>query len=210
MKEVYSAQEILCDYNEIYRYLGYKKTDSSYNVPDEVKGCVGECAREMHKLLKPQAVYEKLDLKVEKDKIYFGQFFLQSKDLAKNLKNCSKVILIALTAGPLVDRLIQKYSKLDSAKAVIYQACGAMFIESFADIFCKKLSEKYESEGYFLHPRYSPGYGDLSLETQKLFFSILSCSQKIALTLNDSLLMTPEKSITAFIGLEKIEEENEK
>ena len=55
-----------------------------------------------------------------------------------------------------------------------------------------------------LKPRFSPGFGDLSLENQKKIFSFLRCSQQIGLTLNDSLVMSPEKSVTAFIGLEKI------
>jgi cobalamin-dependent methionine synthase I len=204
MKEVYSAQQIKCDLNEIYRYLGYKKENGAYNVPSDIKDTICLCAQEMQKILKPQAVYEIFELKNQNGILNFGQYSLISKSLSRNLENCSKVVLFALTIGPLVDKLIQKYSRLDSAKAVICQATGAMFTETFADLFCKTLSQKYAPEGYSLHPRFSPGYGDVPLDTQKLFFSILSCTQKIALTLNDSLLMTPEKSITAFIGLEKI------
>jgi hypothetical protein len=204
MKEVYSAMQIPCDYNEVYRYLGYKIKDGLYEVPDDIKKIIQDCVKEMQKILKPQTVYETFDLKIDNNNIQFGQYSITSADLSRNLKNCSKVILIALTAGPLVDRLIQKNSKLDTSKSVIYQAAGAMFIESFADLICARFKQNYNTEGFTLHPRYSPGYGDVPLETQKLFFTILSCTQKIALTLNDSLLMTPEKSITAFIGLEKI------
>ena len=39
-----------------------------------------------------------------------------------------------------------------------------------------------------------------------IFFRLLNCTQKIGLTLMDSFIMAPEKSITAFIGLEKKEE----
>ena len=52
----------------------------------------------------------------------------------------------------------------------------------------------------FFKPRFSPGYGDLSLEVQKEIFSLLDCPRKIGVSLGDSLLMTPSKSVTAIIG----------
>ena len=42
----------------------------------------------------------------------------------------------------------------------------------------------------------------MSLEVQRHFFSLLPCTQRIGLTLTDSLVMAPEKSVTAFIGME--------
>jgi len=52
-----------------------------------------------------------------------------------------------------------------------------------------------------LKPRFSPGYGDLPLETQREIFDVLDCSRRIGLMLNDSLLMSPTKSVTAFVGV---------
>jgi cobalamin-dependent methionine synthase I len=54
-----------------------------------------------------------------------------------------------------------------------------------------------------LRPRYSPGFGDVPLAVQKTFFEILECQKNLALTLNDSLIMSPEKSVTAFVGVYK-------
>lgn len=53
-----------------------------------------------------------------------------------------------------------------------------------------------------LKPRFSAGYGDLPLEVQKDIFRVLDCPRKIGLTLNDSLLMSPTKSVTAIVGIE--------
>ena len=44
-------------------------------------------------------------------------------------------------------------------------------------------------------------YGDLPLEVQTQFFQLLDCQRQIGLTLNDSLLMTPSKSVTAVFGI---------
>ena len=77
------------------------------------------------------------------------------------------------------------------------QACGAMFVESFVDSFNEKINRDYQGK---TKPRFSPGYGDVPLTVQKDFFRLLPC-QKIGLTLMDNLIMAPEKSVTAFIGI---------
>ena len=64
-----------------------------------------------------------------------------------------------------------------------------------------ELAEAYATEGLSLRPRFSPGYGDLPLEAQESVFKALDCHRKIGLALNDSLLMSPSKSVTAIVGL---------
>ena len=66
--------------------------------------------------------------------------------------------------------------------------------------------QKMESEGWYLRPRFSPGYGDFSLNHQTEIISVLQCPKKIGLTLTDSLLMAPAKSVTAVIGLSRIKQ----
>ncbi|MFQ7401032.1 MAG: vitamin B12 dependent-methionine synthase activation domain-containing protein, partial [Neglectibacter sp.] len=53
----------------------------------------------------------------------------------------------------------------------------------------------------YLRPRYSPGYGDFSLENQRFFFDSLEITKRIGVFLTDSFLMIPCKSITAVLGL---------
>ena len=86
-------------------------------------------------------------------------------------------------------------------EASIYQAAGAAAIEAFLDRYNDKIETQYEAEGISLRPRFSPGYGDLSLEHQKDWFRLLDITKQIGVELTDSLLMTPSKSVTAIIGL---------
>ena len=55
--------------------------------------------------------------------------------------------------------------------------------------------------GTTLKPRFSAGYGDLPLATQKDIFSALGLDKNLGVLLGDGLLMTPTKSVTAFVGL---------
>ncbi|MCR4743042.1 MAG: hypothetical protein K5866_09265 [Treponema sp.] len=196
------AQELKADNSETLHYLGYKKID----IPEEkISKLVEECSSQMQKILQPRACWETFDLKIEKineekTQISFADLSFESKDLGRNLKDCKKVTLLAATIGPQVDSLIRKNQILDPVKAAIFQACGSMFIEVLIDMLNKKIKEEGLSQGYTCKPRYSPGYGDLSLQIQKDFFRLLPCS-KLGLTLMDTLIMAPEKSVTAFIGL---------
>ena len=51
--------------------------------------------------------------------------------------------------------------------------------------------------------RYSPGYGDLALESQREFFRVLNVTKTIGVSLTEGCLMVPTKSVTAFIGMSK-------
>lgn len=130
----------------------------------------------------------------------FADVTLQSRDLGRNLAGCSQVALLAATIGPQVDALIRRYSSLDPVYASILQATGAMFIEELVDLVNSEIKKIAAAQGLKTKPRYSPGYGDVPLQVQKDFFRLLPCT-RIGLTLMDTLIMAPEKSVTAFVGL---------
>jgi len=122
-------------------------------------------------------------------------FETDSKGLAKVIQGADKVVTFAATVGIEYDRLIRRYQRIEPTRALFLQALGAERVEALCDLFCS------EFEGRT--PRYSPGYGDLPLETQKDLFEVLQCEHKIGISLNESLLMTPTKSVTALFGINK-------
>ena len=191
------------DYSEIARYLGYQKVA----VPDEqVSTLIKAAADEMLDVIQPQSVCEKFDLTVEYDEkkdfglVTFSDVTIKSKDLARNLRSCSQIVLFAATLGPQCDQLIRRAQVKDQVKAAVFQATGAMYIEKCVDLLNENIKQDAEAQGKTTRPRFSPGYGDLSLDVQKSFFRLLPC-QRIGLTLMDTLVMSPEKSVTAFVGV---------
>lgn len=202
---------------EIARYLGYKKS----NPPDlTVSTLISECAVQMLAVLKPRAVWEVFEMSISGENgnkgdrprwnngdsphcarcIKFADVEINSVDLGRNLDGCKKVAVLAGTIGPLVDNLIRKMQKTDPVKASILQATGAMYIEKVIDEINLQIKKDASESGMNCKPRYSPGYGDVPLTMQKDFFRLLPCT-KIGLTLMDTLIMSPEKSVTAFIGI---------
>ncbi len=200
------------DMKETARYLGYSKFVS----PDlDVSELLEKAANEMAAVMKPQAVFEVFDLdcpvKPDNDtrepvtfgldpEVSFADVSLHSRDLSRNLSGCTKVALLAATLGPQVDTLIRRHSSMNPVYASILQATGAMFIEELVDLVNSEIKKIAAAQGLKTKPRYSPGYGDVPLQVQKDFFRLLPCT-RIGLTLMDTLIMAPEKSVTAFVGI---------
>ena len=167
----------------------------------------------MRTVLMPKAVYGDFEIirpesekmsdedSVSSGRFYIAGFEINSTTLLRNLKNCSRAIILASTIGSKVDLLIRRSQLRGSIESAVMQAVGAMFIESLTDFLNDTVKKEWAEKGFRCHPRFSPGYGDLSLSIQKNIFSVLPCA-KIGLTLMDTLVMAPEKSVTAFIGVE--------
>ena len=184
---------------EILRYAGAREaTDETVALMDE---CIAlATGKESFKVC-----YTDVEISVDGEDGDLGFVRVRSASLAKNLAECDKAVIFAATAGIELDRLVARYSSLSPAKALMLQAIGAERIESLCDAFCEDLRAEYGD----IRPRFSAGYGDLPLEFQKDIFSLLSCSKSIGLTLNESLLMSPIKSVTAIIGIKKTDQNNE-
>ena len=189
-KKIYEGTPF-CE-KEILRYAGCKATDC------ETEKLMKMCIDEVKDKLKYQVCYCEMPVKAEGICCDFEAFSLRSKNLVQNLQNCKRVIIFAATVGVEIDRLIAKYGHISPANALMFQAIGAERIEALCDMFCHEIAKE---KGMGLKPRFSPGYGDLPLSAQKDIFSILMPERQIGLTLTDSLLMSPSKSVTAIAGL---------
>ncbi len=180
--------------SEILRYAGVKEKS------EDMLKLASEMEEKINSLVKNKAVYEFFEVRTEDDCVYLQDRVIRSKDLAKNLKNCKTVMLTAVTLGIEVDRAIAIESALSPSRAVMLDACGVEAVERL----CDELIAVVESEENIkLKARFSAGYGDLKIEEQAEIFKLLDCGRKIGLYLNDSMLMSPSKSVTAFVGVEE-------
>ena len=121
-----------------------------------------------------------------------GPLKLRSAALRRTLAGAKRAYLFAATLGHEVDLLLRRYAATDSADLLIAQAVATAVLEGYADEACEAL------EG---PPRFSPGYGDLPLETQRDFLAAVDGQRRLGITLTDTCLMIPSKSVTAIIGI---------
>lgn len=184
------------DRREILRYMRCREADS------DIDALLDTCLAELLPLLVYKVCWRVFPLcRTRENLLDLGFLQTDSRGLARNLQDCKEFVLFAATIGLAPDRLVAKYGRLSPVKALCMQAIGAERIESLCDAFCGDLEYKYAGEGLRMKPRFSPGYGDFPLEAQKAVFQALDCPRKIGLSLNDSLLMSPSKSVTALAGL---------
>lgn len=180
------------DRREIYRYMkcGSPSAEIDALIDKALSVCDGELRYDTVSITLPTVL-------IENGVIDLGATRVKSRDLEKTLDGCDHVIIFAATVGIGIDRLIAKYGRLQPSLALCIQALGAERIEALCDEFCADIKQQYIN----IRPRFSAGYGDLPLEFQRDIFSLLDCHKNIGLTLNQSLLMSPTKSVTAMIGI---------
>lgn len=126
----------------------------------------------------------------------------RSEKLKKNLEGCRSAVLFAATIGSGIDRLIRRFEKADPKMGLLLQGLGAERVESLCDAFNDEVKEICKEAGQKTRMRYSPGYGDLPIEVQKVFLPLLDAERRLGITLSESCLMAPSKSVTAIIGIE--------
>ena len=184
------------DKRAIYRYAGIR--EGFGGVFDKVDECIAEAEG----LLTYKVCFRRFEVTE-----YFGTLNLGftriSGGLTDYFRGCDHLWLFAATLGLPIDRLIARYSAVSPIKAILFQALGTERIESLCNTFEADIAKLEELNGYKIKPRFSPGYGHAPLEMQSDVFAALDCQRKIGLTLNKSLLMSPSKSVTAFIGVHK-------
>lgn len=182
---------------EAVRYLGYGK----HAVDDQTLGLIADSFGSLRTLSSRKSVYRIFDLEQEDgETVRFGRLTVKSKSLGKNLRGCDKIVLFGATLGIGVDQLLSRTSKTDMAKTVVLQACAAALLEEYCDECQDRIRQEMESEGRYLRPRFSPGYGDFPIECQRDLVRMLDCAKSIGLTLTESCMMAPSKSVTAVIG----------
>ena len=179
--------------NEILMYLGHRGQE----VPEDLVRQMEICKERVMKAARPRFVWRRVSYRDHRAE----DLLLPGKDIENLMEQCGEAVLVAATLGPEIDQITRKYEVVDAADALIMDACASVAIENVCNHFEEDLCREITKEGKYLTDRFSPGYGDVSLEVQKIFFELLDCQKNLALTLNDSLIMSPEKSVTAFVGI---------
>ena len=180
---------------EAVRYLGY----GHHAIDERTLELIQESFRELDGCSSERFVYRIFEISIEdSNRIHLDHLVIISKNLCKNLSGCKEALMFAATLGADVDRLIKKYTVKDMSKAVVLQACAAAKLEEYCDQIQQELGYK--------RPRFSPGYGDFSLEHQKDILTMLDSAKKIGLSMTEASMLVPTKSVTAIIGIGNIDE----
>ena len=129
-----------------------------------------------------------------------GQNLPVAGTLASHLCGCREVYLLCGTIGTGFDALLRRVSAISGADALILQAIGTAAIEGLMNSAEDEIKKEL-SAGESLTARYSPGYGDFPLSSQHTILNLLDASRKVGISLTDTMLMIPSKSVSAVVGV---------
>lgn len=189
------------DRNEALRYMGYK----GQLIDDNMEKLLDACMDEVMDISKKSFTYEVFDIERREEGLCLKgtTLVLQGLNIAAHLNKAEKCAVMAVTLGLEIDKRIAFYSKTDLTKGLIFDACAAAAVESLCDMVQEKIEAEAGDMGFEITARYSPGYGDLSIGIQREIAKVLKTYEKIGLSVNESSIMIPRKSVTAFIGMQK-------
>ena len=186
---------------EVLRYLGHngQEIDSDLNLR------INECIKETKKEIDTKYIYEIYDIKNDLD-LYTIEFkntnlILKSKDVSELLKDCDKCVLMCATLGFNIEKNIRRYSYNDLTKGIIVDACATTSIEEICDLIQDNILQQMSKEGNSLTMRYCPGYGDLDISAIKDILQVLDAHKRIGVTVTNTGIMIPRKSVVALIGI---------
>ena len=195
MVYIKTYDEPICDTTEILRYAGVR------SVAPDMMDLLESCLAEMQGKLSYKACWQTFPVTAQGNALDLTFTQTTSTSLRKHLQGCDSIVLFAATIGLELDRLIARYGYISPSRALMFQAIGAERIEALCDLVSRDTAERAADCGKRTTSRFSPGYGDLPIGIQADIFRVLDCPRKIGLTLNESLLMSPSKSVTALIGI---------
>ncbi len=181
--------------SEVARYAG------AGSDMEGITALLDDCLAEAENRFEYKVCFAQFPLSIINDEIDLGFTKTTSHTVRRSLKGCDSLYLFAATVGIEADRLAARYMSILPSRALMMQAIGAERIESLCDAFCDDINTELMKDGRFACRRISPGYGDIPLSMQTDIFNVLDCRKHIGLTLNESLLMSPTKSVTAIIGI---------
>lgn len=188
-----AAAEITIDPKEVAVYLGYY---SANGIDEKV---ITESISEFKNNSDFRACCVKVPVRITENRVDLGFMETESNSLKINLEGCDEAFILAATTGINSQRLIERNAVVSPIKGIVSDCVGSAAIEAFCDKINLSLSDNPD----FLRPRFSPGYGDLCIDCQKKIVEFLCTNKNIGLSLTESLMMVPKKSVTAIIGIGK-------
>ncbi|MBN2514906.1 MAG: hypothetical protein JXC33_02610 [Deltaproteobacteria bacterium] len=124
------------------------------------------------------------------------------------MKHCKDAVCFIATIGDGVEKEIARLTEEERLfDAYILESMGSMAVENMVDAFFKDMETKYNAQDKGITLRFSPGYCDWSVKEQKKLFRLIDAT-RIDVTLTDSCLMHPRKSISGIFGIHPFDGDN--
>ena len=194
----------MIDVKQIEKYLGYND-----DAEPEISDTISSLAKEMESEISGKWIYKSFKIgKIMSTHMALEQseIILTGKSIQNHLKSCEELVIMACTLGQSADRFIQLKTYISPLQGLLSDTIASELIENYCDL-CELEIMKNLDENLNMLMRFSPGYGDLSLDCHPQIIKELNAHKSIGLSSNDSHLLIPLKSVIAIIGITHSKEE---
>ena len=173
---------------DVYEQMGYHDAE-----PDEVtKAELTQIVNQVSQWLRPRFSYFVVSVQPAFD---------MGKIILRQLRGSEAYALFVCTAGVEYEAYQQQLKEQgDMVRVFIADALGSVIAEKCADQMEIALQESIDKLGWKHTNRFSPGYCGWHVSQQQLLFPLFQ-GHTCGVTLTDTSLMVPIKSVSGIIGL---------
>jgi hypothetical protein len=187
---------------EIYKRLGFIKgvTEISRVQKEEIERYIQDAQTYIH--IKGAGLRMAVQ-EIKSSKIILADnLIFESHHLAALLHKCREMVLMGATAGSDIMTEIEKdVAGRNVTRGIIFDATASEMVDASLDWIMDYFNRTLLRENRrLLKKRFSAGYGDLLLETQKTIHRLLQLD-RIGIRVTESCMLLPEKSVTAVTGI---------
>lgn len=203
MVETYDIASI--DRREVLRYLGYRRQGISADLESRIDEGIRRCL-EVARPMGSWRIFEVADRGEGADGVPWVSLrgtalTLRGDSMRRHMAGAVAAGVMAVTVGMGVERELRRLSLTDTVGELVLDAAATALVEEAADACEASVDAAGAERGLRANRRFSPGYGDMPLDTQPVLLASLDAQRRLGITLSDTLLMTPTKSVTAVLGL---------
>jgi len=204
------------DFEFSYENLGITLKDMLEICPSETEGIedfadvFNEIMEEGKKFIHAQGGYSIIDnIECFANKIRINETHFETGSIiTRQMRDAEKVVIFACTAGPGVRETYDRYmGEGDLLKAFFADTLGTVAVEKAMDKIHDILKRSSQDAGLHCTNRYSPGYCGWTVGEQQKLWKFLP-ENYCGISLTESSLMLPIKSVSGIIGLGKHSRKN--
>ena len=190
------SQELVLDGSEVARALGYPQ-----QAPDPIQAVIHDLWQEALLHIAGICAHDRFPVRIDQRTLTVETITFDCGTKAANhLRGSREIAVFMATLGPDFDAWSQAWFQRDPLNGLIANTLGSVCVEHIVDRLEHTITQQAFQDNLTVSNRLSPGYCHWNVSEQKKLFALLpgDCCN---VTLMDSCLMIPIKSVTGIMGL---------
>lgn len=194
------AKEITIDAEEILRLVGNPEGDMNHHTRDLISHYTGRCKE----LAFPRGGYAwsgSGNVLSEQELMFEGIRFRVGKIIARELHQAEAFAFFTVSLGPGPEKMGRELIRSGNyLEGYLVDLIGSGMVESLVDQMHTHIKTMAGTRGMKVTNHYSPGYCSWEVNEQQKLFKLMPPGW-CGITLSESSLMSPIKSISGIIGI---------